>query len=197
MTYSSRKWTIALAALGLSLAAGSAQAAGVPLPASQACGMQYYQIQMSGTLLAKVSAGSSGSYHLTLSRDYQGSEVIADVSGPVASRGRGEIELARVLLTQRDFVPQAQGPGSRQPFGQARDSYGVSARLEVFNRAGRRTCVSESMTIFPAAAMFVPRPDRAMSPLPAQAAPGSAPGEAASFRTPARAALQPRARQPH
>ena len=154
-----RKWpAIALAALGLTLAAPAAQAAGVPLANNQGCALQFYQTDMTGALIAKSRGVAGSSYRLTVFRSAHRSGVIADVSGAINSRGPQEIELARVQLSQRDFVRRERGQAMPGRYINSIDMPEMDASLEIFDAAGRRTCASRGYDVFPTAALFSSEP---------------------------------------
>jgi hypothetical protein len=201
MTFSTRKWpVIALAALGLTLATPGAHAAGVPLTANQGCALQFYQTNMTGTLIAKVRPDSGGSYRLTLLRAGQRASVIADLSGVVTGRGRQETELARVQLSQRDFVRLERGQRAPGRFVDSSDLPDMDANLEVFDAAGRRTCIARRVDIFPTGALFAARPAQpsASHSRPNVQQQRAAPPRAASPRAaPARATPSRGSRQPY
>ena len=196
MSNTTRKWpVIALAALGLTLAAPAAQAAGVPLAAHQGCALQFYQINMTGTLIAKARPGFGGSYRMTLLRTDQRASVIADVSGAVNGRGSQEVELARVQLSQRDFVRLERGQAAPGRYIDSRDTPEMDAALEVFDASGRLTCTAHRVEMFPTGALIgarsAPPPAPRSQPYAQRQQRVAPPAAAPARRAPQRGSRQP------
>lgn len=153
MSVSKNTLKIAAAALGLVLAAGSAQAAGLRLAPGQDCAMQFYQTNMSGVLIAKTDAAEPGTYRMRLRRHGRANVVIADVTGSFRGNAAADTDLAQVFLSQRDFVIQGSGPAFVRPYDVLTDDYQMDVRLQTYDARGRLTCRVDHINIFPADAL--------------------------------------------
>lgn len=194
MSVSKNTLKIAAAALGFVFAAGSAQASGVPLRSNETCGLQFYQTNMSGTLVVKTRQAQAGSYFVSLTQQGRANLVIAELSGDFQGARGGEIELARVALNRRDFGRYNVQRGGRAPAEVQRGVYEFESLLRVYDRRGQLTCSSNYMTVLGAEALnapnYAPPNPRAPAVAPYRSS-NAAPAPAATGRP-----FQPAARQP-
>ena len=198
MSVSKNTLKMAAAALGLVLAAGSAQASGVPLSPSQSCGLQFYQTNMDGTLVVKTRQAEPGSYFVSLTQEGRANLVIAELSGYFQGARGGEIELARVALNRRDFGRYNMNRGGRAPAEVNRGVYEFESLLRVYDTRGRLTCSSNQMAVLGAGALNAPnqatqnpRESYGVPRGPSYTAPTPAPAPVSSYQP-----SQPTPRQP-
>jgi len=121
---------------------------GVPLRGER-CGVQLYQSNSVGVLMAKAVSGTAGSYHLTAYQSLPVNDIDINLTGRFAPSADGDAVLAQTSL-QMGYVQ----PGGFRGMDEIRDAeYGQDAdlivQLDVYDLAGRLTCRSREVMLLP------------------------------------------------